>query len=524
MPGTAQSAGQLHNAHRSHSAMVVTAGLSDNTVFSDASMLGPAAGTAQSDATKPFTKIGWDVRQPGTIPVAMRRAFKLASTPPGGPVFVSVANYAQGGEKVTAQIIDQKMFEVPMHPRPDAQMIEQVARQLIEGKQPLLMTDSDLRRYGAVEKAVELVDLLGVPILDSGGSRWAHSGFPNQHPLYWDGKIFGGINAPRGSNPYEAYDVIVGVGAENVASTRGGGRVPDQITRAPNAWKAVIGLDLDTMGRTAPFELGVVADPKAAIEDLLEAVQSLATKERLAQIKKDRFDREAPQIASLRKQVEQEAQASFGEHPMHPYELVMTVDKAIDRDAIMVNENLSHDFTLRHGVIQHLGGDAKTRITAGGGSLGWGIGAAIGAKIGEPNRQVVLFIGDGSTMYSAAGFWTLARYGVPVMAIVWNNQNYQTVRHGFARFNGKMVQSGHYVGMHLGDPDIDFSGLAKSQGVEGEKVTTASELAGALERGTAATRAGTPYLIDAAICQIGGGAGSDWHQTFNLAEKRTRLV
>jgi thiamine pyrophosphate-dependent acetolactate synthase large subunit-like protein len=78
--------------------------------------------------------------------------------------------------------------------------------------------------------------------------------------------------------------------------------------------------------------------------------------------------------------------------------------------------------------------------------------------------------------------------------------------------------------MHLGDPDIDFSGLAKSQGVEGEKVTTASELAGALERGTAATRAGTPYLIDAAICQIGGGAGSDWHQTFNLAEKRTRLV
>jgi len=127
-------------------------------------------------------------------------------------------------------------------------------------------------------------------------------------------------------------------------------------------------------------------------------------------------------------------------------------------------------------------------------------------------------------MYSASGFWTMARHEVPILAIVWNNHNYQTVRHGFARFQGKMAKTGHFAGMHLGNPDIDFVGLARSQGVAGERVSSASELSQALERGIGATRDGSPYLIDVAIAQIGGGAGSDWYQKFSLAETRTRKV
>ena len=59
-------------------------------------------------------------------------------------------------------------------------------------------------------------------------------------------------------------------------------------------------------------------------------------------------------------------------------------------------------------------------------------------------------------MYSASGFWTQARYQVPVLTVVWNNHNYQTVRRVYHSYQGKMAKSGHYVGMHLGDPDIDF--------------------------------------------------------------------
>jgi len=145
-------------------------------------------------------------------------------------------------------------------------------------------------------------------------------------------------------------------------------------------------------------------------------------------------------------------------------------------------------------------------------------------KLGEPNRQVILSIGDGSVMYSAAGFWTMARYSIPVLTVVWNNYNYQTVRGSYARYNGKMAESQNFVGTYLGDPDIDFMKLAQSQGIEGEKVIAPDDIAPALKRGIAATRAGSPYLIDVVVSRLGAGAESTWHQRFSLAESRKRKV
>ncbi len=523
MVGTAQMCGQLYNAHKSKAPMVVTAGMADNTVFSDYIGLGPAPGSSQSDVTRQFTKIAWNIREPGSIPPALRRAFKVAGTPPGGPVYLAVATYAQGGKSTTAQIVEQSKFDVAMRPRPDAQRIEQVARKLIEGDQPLFITSDDLYRSDAIEEAVELVEMLGVPMLDPGSSG-SNSGFPSWHSLYWDNKAFS-RGRGDGRDPFERYDVIVGLGADEfTAAGSRGEEAPVEIGRAPHAWKAAIGIDVNMMSRTVPIDLTLIADPKAGIEDLRDAINSLVTKDRLSRIKTERTESMLPRIASYRADVEDEAKTAFGKTPMHPYELAVLIERAIDKDAITVNESLSHDFSMRHNAIQRFGGNEKRRIASGGGSLGWGIGAAIGAKIGEPNRQVVLNIGDGSVMYSSSGFWTMARYSVPVLTIVWNNRNYQTVRHGFSRFNGKMAKSGHFAGMYLGDPDIDYVGLAKSQGVDGERASTASEFSVALERGVAATRRGEPYVIDVQVSRIGGGADSTWYQAFSLADARTRMV
>jgi len=524
MVGTAQMCGQLYNAHKAKSPMVVTAGMSDNSVFSDYVGLGAKPGSNQSEVTRQFTKISWDVREPGSIPVALRRAFKVAGTPPGGPVYLALATYAQGaqsGKEVTAQIVDQSKFTVPMRPRPDKERIELVARQLIEGDRPLFITSDDLYRSDAINEAVELVEMLGVPILDAGSSG-SNSGFPSWHSLYWDNKAF----VPSdGIDPFDRYDVIVGLGADEFTNTGARGEVPPiKIGRALNSWKAAIGIDIDMMGRSAPIDLAVVADPKAGIEDLRDAVNSMVTKERLNKIRDNRSRQIMPRVAAYRADVQAEANSMFGKTPMHPHELAAIIERNIDKDAITVNESLSHDFSMRHNAIQRFGAGEKRRITSGGGSLGYGIGAAIGAKIGEPDRQVVLNIGDGSVMYSASGFWTMARYSVPLLAIVWNNRNYQTVRHGFSRFDGNMEKSGHYAGMYLGNPNIEYVGLAKSQGVNGEKAETASEFEAALKRGIAATRSGEPYVIDVMISRIGGGADSTWYQAFNLAETRSRMV
>ena len=102
---------------------------------------------------------------------------------------------------------------------------------------------------------------------------------------------------------------------------------------------------------------------------------------------------------------------------------------------------------------------------------------------------------------SASGFWTQVRYDVPVLTVVWNNLNYQTVRHAYHNYSGRMAKSGHYAGMYLGDPNIDFARLAESQGVNGEKVEDAGALEAALHRGIAATREGKPYLVEVAIAR-----------------------
>ena len=159
-----------------------------------------------------------------------------------------------------------------------------------------------------------------------------------------------------------------------------------------------------------------------------------------------------------------------------------------------------------------------------GAGLGWGIGAATGAKLAAPDRQVICSIGDGSVMYSASGFWTQARYSIPVLTVVWNNRNYQTVRLAYDDYKGKMAKTGHYAGMYLGDPDIDFVKLGESQGVKGEKATSPDHIAAALKRGIAATRDGKPYLVEVEVARYGGGAASTWYEKFNLAERRKKRV
>ncbi len=166
-----------------------------------------------------------------------------------------------------------------------------------------------------------------------------------------------------------------------------------------------------------------------------------------------------------------------------------------------------HDFLSFGPGIDH-----KLGVSHGGGSLGWGVGAAVGAKLAAPDRQVVLSIGDGSVMYSAGGFWSMARHSTPVLTVVWNNHDYQTVRNAGFRYNRRMKDTGHYHGLYLGDPDVDFVKLAESQGVKGQRVTRPADVAAAIKRGAAEVRAGSPYVLEFDVARIGGGADSTWYQ------------
>jgi len=211
----------------------------------------------------------------------------------------------------------------------------------------------------------------------------------------------------------------------------------------------------------------------------------------------------------------------MGLSPVHREELGLAMEEELDSNCILVEENLQSSkqfYSLGPGE------DEKMWLATKGIVLGWGIGAALGAKIAAPDRQVVLSIGDGSLMYAAAGFWTMARYEIPVLTIVSNNHNYETVRKSYFRYDGRMKAANRFTGMMLDNPLIDFVGLARAEGCDGIRVEKAADLRPALKRGIEATRAGTPFLIDVEVGRTGGVADSAWFQRFSVAQSRTRKV
>lgn len=102
--GTAQMAGQLYKASRDGSALVITAGLNDNEFWNDDVLLAPGPGFDQKEVARQFTKIAWEARRPESLPLMLRRAFKVAATEPGGPVYLAMAHYALEAKSVKAQI------------------------------------------------------------------------------------------------------------------------------------------------------------------------------------------------------------------------------------------------------------------------------------------------------------------------------------------------------------------------------------------------------------------------------------
>jgi thiamine pyrophosphate-dependent acetolactate synthase large subunit-like protein len=272
-------------------------------------------------------------------------------------------------------------------------------------------------------------------------------------------------------------------------------------------------LNTNAIGRDHPFDIAMVGHAKSSLRALIDCIEGMVTTDRLAKIRASRPTSSGglPKFNSSR----------AGMAPMHPDELGWALQQELDTDAIIVSENLSGSNNFFSTGFRD---DEKTWIGNSGAGLGWGIGASTGAKLAEPNRQVVCNIGDGALMYSAAGFWTQARYEVPVLTVVCNNHNYQTVRNAYYRYDGHMKESNQYAGMYLGDPKIDFAGLAKSQGVDGEQVTGSADLRSALRRGIAATREGRPYLVDVIVRRTGGGANSTWYQAHSVAKARTRKV
>ncbi len=502
--GTAQMGGQLYNASRDGAALVVTAGMLDNELWSDEGILAPRPGYDQKDVPRQFTKFCWEARDARSLTMMLRRAYKVATTAPGGPVYLAMTNGALETKGVDSQILPAERFLMSARPRPEAAAIEQTADWLTAAKRPLIVVGDEVWKSGAQADLVRFAEKYRVPVASGTGGYF---NFPARHPLHL------GRFSMRSQYTQAGVDLVLMVGARDF----GIWRLPAGAEAPSDARIVRTGMNTGNMGRNYPTDLAMVADVKQSLADLDDALGSRIPRARLDGFGKDRGAEVRAATAQQWSEFDARVRNNFGLAPMHPDELTYIMAKTLDRNAIVVGE-------VHSGYNQHnnfhwgYGDDEQIWIGYTGNSLGWGLGAATGAKLGQPDRPVVCSIGDGAVMYQASAFWSQARYGVPVLSVVWNNHNYQTVRGGFHRYNGQMAATGKYAGMYLGDPDIDFVQLAASQGVKGERASTPAELVAALERGMQVTNGGEPYMVEAVIRRIGAGADSTWHEGFRLSD------
>ena len=458
-----------------------------------------------------FTRWRWSIDQPGRIPEITRRAFKIASTPPEGPVALAFPTDVLAASGAKATVVDGARFIIKPQVKPSPALVQAAARLLIEARHPVLVVGSEVTRSAATPEVVKLAEQLALPVTQ-GETLFAD--FPTDHPLF-----LGGYRRPR-RHPRET-DLVLNLGA----------KMPFQRSTFASRVKVIhISIDPDLIGRVVPTDIGIVADAKEAATDLRAAIAGTATKARLEELRSPRLAATREYTEKLRAARASAAKARWNDQPLSWERVAGELNQLAEKDAVIVPE-LAHDtwlglgensglsqFTFAPGQMTKIG-----RTT--GSALGWGVGTAIGVKLAVPDRQVIALQGDGGFMFAQAELlWTMARYEVPVIIVIFNNRSYNGPRNKIFRAGGRQAREGKDMTCYLGDPDVDFARVAEGFGVKGEVVRTPDEVRPAIERAIRSTREGRPYLIDAIVGRTGVAADSTWYPKYSVAAVRNRKV
>jgi benzoylformate decarboxylase len=162
-----------------------------------------------------------------------------------------------------------------------------------------------------------------------------------------------------------------------------------------------------------------------------------------------------------------------GQSPIDPEYLTLQVVEALPENAIVVDEGLTSSRQML-SLRAHRDRFGYHALASGG--IGWGLPASVGVSMANPHRPVVCYSGDGSAMYSIQALWTAAHHKLPLNIVIANNGGYRIIKQRLLAFHG----DDHYVGMDFVDPPVDFTGLAKSLGLEALRITEAKDVASAL--------------------------------------------
>jgi benzoylformate decarboxylase len=410
----------------------------------------------------------------------MRRALKLAQTPPTGPVFLSLPM------DLMTQLVEDAGAPAPTVRAvagPDVAAVARAAELLARAKNPLVIAGDGVARARALPAVIAVAERLGARV--HGEPIYRRTVFPGDHPL-WRGGLFPTVPAVR--KAFDGADAVLVAGASMFTwfLHAPGAPIPAQVPVVQ------VGDDAWEVGKSHRISLGIVADVGTTLRALDEALAARMT-ETQRTAARARLEEMRAARASLAAQARAGAEAEASRTPISPAYLMHTLGALLPADAVVVDESAS---SLGQ-VLRHLPLSAPDSFFGGKtGTLGWAMGAALGVQLAFPGRKVVATIGDGSVMYAPQALWTAAHYRLPVTYVVPNNSSYAILKAGMLGLGLPSAKKGIYPGMDLVDPTIDYVALATALGVRAERVEKPGELRDVLA--TCLAHPG-PSLVDVAI-------------------------
>ena len=468
--GLAQAMGQLINVWTGSLPVVVITFAGDTGSFAGKISLDVSHNAGPTAIAAPLMKANWTVIEPEGLPAALERALRVAMTPPVGPVHIAVYDRLLGPAEHTANIIDGHTPDFRAGYPSDSD-VAAVVRALRDAQRPLMYVGDGVWKSGAIAEVTQLAERFGVPVV--GDPR----AVPIKHPLHAGGRR---LEQAPDLNP----DLILCIGVTH----NGAGNASDY-TAFYNAQRTIaIGADAENLENIPGLDLAILADERRAAQSLLDATDG---SEDLA----DRRSRAREEVAALRAQRRDAAwRAPAQEGKVRAVALGDALDAALEsRGGGLV---AIEQFAVAQDILSNSGDAGSNQyIRPAGGSEGYGVGMAIGAKLGAPDQPVVGLVGDGSLYYSDHALWTAASHGVPVLYCISNNGAYGIVANSFANANANMKETGEYRGVVL--DNIDPVKLAEGFGVEAMDATDEAAISDAIEHGLGIVeRENRPFLLN----------------------------
>ena len=414
--------------------------------------------------TMPITKYNYQIRDVADIPRIITEAVHIATTGRPGPVVIDLPKDVS--EMKTSFYYDPEVTLPSYQPtiEPNALQVKKILTQLKKAKKPLIVAGGGVNYANAAEELQAFAERYNIPVVSTLLSLGV---MPIEHPLSLG---MGGMHGSYASNmALMECDFMINFGC----------RFADRLTGNPDTFAAdavVAHVDIDPaeIGKVVKTKIPIVGDAKAALQILLEA-EPVKTRH------EDWTD------SLLANKAKAPFSYKFDENIIKPQHAIATIGKITKGDAIVVTDVGQHQMWAAQFYPYK---NARQLITSGGlGTMGFGIPAAIGAKLANPDKEVILFVGDGGFQMTNQELALLNGYGVPIKVVLMNNHSLGMVRQWQESFYDEHRSASTF------DDEPNFQLLAEAYGVSHYKFTNPNTL----ENDLTIITENRPMLIEVAI-------------------------